>query len=103
MLGICYTCEALCCNAHGCCAVECGVACCASQHTSIATLTQTTESMKAEATSLALVEDNKGTRWTIFKKWSTTAKILVLPPFSRKFIRKSIAKSGHGILMAGIS
>ena len=23
MLGICYTCEALCCSAHGCCAVEC--------------------------------------------------------------------------------
>ena len=39
MLGICYTCEALCCSAHGCCAVECGVACCAAQHTAIATLT----------------------------------------------------------------
>ena len=26
MLGIYYTCEALCCSAHGCCAVECGVA-----------------------------------------------------------------------------
>ena len=39
MLGICYTCEALCCSAHGCCAVECSVACCAAQHTAIATLT----------------------------------------------------------------
>ena len=39
MLGICYTCEALCCSAHGCCAVECGVAYCAAQHTAIATLT----------------------------------------------------------------
>ena len=38
MLGICYTCEALCCSAHGCCAVECGVACWAAQHTAIATL-----------------------------------------------------------------
>ena len=31
--------EALCCSAHGCCAVECSVACCAAQHTAIATLT----------------------------------------------------------------
>ena len=39
MLGICYTCVALCCSAHWCCAMECGVACCAAQHTAIATLT----------------------------------------------------------------
>ena len=39
MLGIYYTCVALCYSAHGCCAVECGVACCAAQHTAIATLT----------------------------------------------------------------
>ena len=39
MLGICYTCEALCCIGHGCCAVECGVACCIAQHKAIATLT----------------------------------------------------------------
>ena len=39
MLGICYTCEALFYSAHGCCAVECGIACCAAQHTAIATLT----------------------------------------------------------------
>ena len=32
MLGICYTCEALCCSAHGCCAVEFGVACCCTAH-----------------------------------------------------------------------
>ena len=38
MLGIYYTCEALCCSAHGCCAVECGIACCATHHTAIATL-----------------------------------------------------------------
>ena len=38
-LGICYTCVVLCCSAHGCCAVECGVACCTAQHTAIATLT----------------------------------------------------------------
>ena len=39
MLGIYYTSVVLCCSAHGCCAVECGVACCAAQHTAIATLT----------------------------------------------------------------
>ena len=39
MLGVCYTCEVLCCTAHGCYAVVCGVACCAAQHTVIATLT----------------------------------------------------------------
>ena len=39
MLGICYTCVALCCSAHGCYAVECDVACCAAQHTAIVTLT----------------------------------------------------------------
>ena len=39
MLAICYTCEALCYSAHRCCAVECSVACCAAQHTAIATLT----------------------------------------------------------------
>ena len=61
-----------------------------------------TESKKAAATSLASVEDNKGIQWTIFEKQSTTTKILVLPPFSGRFIRKSIAKSCHGILMAGI-
>ena len=38
-LGICYTCVALCCSAHGCCAVECGVTYCAAQHPAIATLT----------------------------------------------------------------
>ena len=38
-LGICYTCEALCCSTHGCCAVECTIACCVAQHTAIATLT----------------------------------------------------------------
>ena len=37
MLGICYTCVALCCSAHGCCAVECGIAYCTAQHTAIAT------------------------------------------------------------------
>ena len=39
MLGICYACVVLCCSAHGCCAVECGVACCAAQYTAIETLT----------------------------------------------------------------
>ena len=39
ILGICYTCEELCCSAHGCCAVECGIACCAAQRTAIATFT----------------------------------------------------------------
>ena len=39
ILGIWYTCEALCCSALGCCAVERGVACCTAQHTAIATLT----------------------------------------------------------------
>ena len=39
MLGICYTFVAFCCSAHGCCGVKCGVACCASQHTAISTLT----------------------------------------------------------------
>ena len=39
MLGISYTYGALCCSAHGFCAVECGVACCTAQHTAIATLT----------------------------------------------------------------
>ena len=39
MLGICYTCVALCCSAHGCHAVEYGVACCTAQHTAIAILT----------------------------------------------------------------
>ena len=29
----------MCCSAHGCCGVECGAACCAAQHTAIATLT----------------------------------------------------------------
>ena len=29
MLSICYTCVVLCCSAHRCYAVECGVACCA--------------------------------------------------------------------------
>ena len=38
MLGICYTCVVLCCSAYGCCAVECGIAYCAAQHTAIATL-----------------------------------------------------------------
>ena len=38
MLGIYYTCVALCSRAHGCCAVECGIACCTAQHTAIATL-----------------------------------------------------------------
>ena len=38
-VGICYTCEALCCSAHRCYAVECGVACCAAQHTASETLT----------------------------------------------------------------
>ena len=39
MLGICYTCVALWRSAHGCCAMECSIACCAAQHTAIATLT----------------------------------------------------------------
>ena len=39
MLGICYTCVALCCSAHGCCAVECSVACCTIQYTAITNLT----------------------------------------------------------------
>ena len=39
MLGIYYTYVALCCSAHGCCAVECGVACCTTQHKASATLT----------------------------------------------------------------
>ena len=39
MLGIYYTCEALCCSAHRCCAVEWGVACCTAHHTAIAILT----------------------------------------------------------------
>ena len=39
-LGMYYTCEALCCSAHGCCAVECSVAWYAAQHTAIATLTE---------------------------------------------------------------
>ena len=38
-LSICYTCVGLSCSAHGCCAVECSVACCAAQHTAITTLT----------------------------------------------------------------
>ena len=41
-LGICYTCVVLCCNVHGCCAVECSVACCAAQRLAIATLTVST-------------------------------------------------------------
>ena len=41
MLGICYTCVALCCSAHGFCAVECSAACCAAQYTAIATITDT--------------------------------------------------------------
>ena len=44
MLGIYYTCEALCCSEHGCCAVECSVACCTAQQTAIATLTISTMS-----------------------------------------------------------
>ena len=47
MLGICYSCETLCCSAHGCCAVECGVACCAAHHTAIATLTLPTHRLVA--------------------------------------------------------
>ena len=39
MLGICYTCVALCCSAYGFYAVECGVARYAAQHTAIANLT----------------------------------------------------------------
>ena len=42
MLGICYTCNVLYCNAHGYCAIECGVACCAAQHTATVTLTAMT-------------------------------------------------------------
>ena len=38
-LGICYICVALCCSAHGYCAVEFSVACCAAKHTAIATST----------------------------------------------------------------
>ena len=38
MLGIYYTCEAFCYSAHGCCAVECSVACCTAQNTANATL-----------------------------------------------------------------
>ena len=38
-LGIYYTYEALFCGAYGCCVVDCGVACCAAQHTAVATLT----------------------------------------------------------------
>ena len=41
ILGICYSCEALYCSAYGCCAVECDVACCTTQHTAIATLIDT--------------------------------------------------------------
>ena len=37
-LGICYTCVVLYCSAHGCYAMECGVACCTAQHTASATL-----------------------------------------------------------------
>ena len=62
----------------------------------------TTESKKAAATSVALVEDNKGIRWTILENWSTTIKILILPPFSRRFIKKSITKFHHSILAAGV-
>ena len=40
-LGIYYTYMALCCSAHGWCSVECGIACCAAQRTTIATLTFT--------------------------------------------------------------
>ena len=39
MLGISCTYEALYCSAYGRCAVECSVACCAAQHTAVATLT----------------------------------------------------------------
>ena len=47
-----------------------------------------TESKKAAAISIASVEDNNGTRWTIFENWSTTTRILVLPPFSGRFIKE---------------
>ena len=40
VLGMCYTSVALYFRAHGCCAVECGVACCAAQHGAIATFTE---------------------------------------------------------------
>ena len=66
-LGIYYTCEVLCCSAHGCCAVEYCVACCVAQHKAIATLTlphtrliahQSTEQLQTNIikNSLTLVE-----------------------------------------------
>ena len=61
-----------------------------------------TESKKVAATSIASVEDNKGIKWTIFKNRSMTTRLLMLPPLSGRFIKKSIANSHHVILVAGI-
>ena len=75
-LGICYTCEALCCSAHGCCSVECGVACCTAQHTAISTLTFTSlpDPIQVEGedhfkVGTLLKHRSRGNSWRYLLRW----------------------------------